>query len=195
MEARFFRSKAEFAEWLAKNHEVASEIWVGYYKRGSGRVGITWPESVDVALCFGWIDGVRRRVDDERYANRFTPRGPRSTWSLRNIKRARELIESGEMQPAGLRAFQARADERSAIYSYEQRHGSTLLPEYEAEFRGNERAWAFFGSAAPSYRKAAIHWVMSAKREETRRRRLLVLIEHSAQGKRVPPLMPAPRKR
>jgi uncharacterized protein YdeI (YjbR/CyaY-like superfamily) len=190
---RFFRTKSEFADWLERNHATAEEVWVGYYRKATGRATITWAESVDVALQYGWIDGVRKRIDDERYTNRFTPRGPKSTWSLRNIERARELIELGEMHPAGLRAFEARADERSAIYSYEQRHAAVLDPAYDREFRRNKKAWAFFASCPPSYRKAATHWVMSAKREETRRRRLARLIEDSAEHRRIPPLTPPGR--
>ncbi len=188
MKARFFRSAAEFRSWLEKNNAIASELWLGLYKKGSGKKGITYSEAVDEALCFGWIDGVRKSIDDERYVNRFTPRTSRSTWSAVNIKRARELIEAGRMTPPGLRAFEARADERSAIYSYEQRHAAKLSPAEERRFGANPEAWAWFQSAAPSYRKAAIWWVVSAKREETRERRLETLIADSEAGRTVRPL-------
>ena len=140
-----------------------------------------------MALCFGWIDGIRRGIDDERYTNRFTPRRKGSHWSARNIARAEELIKLGVMTPAGLEAFEARKDERSATYSYEQRRDAVLDEDYERRFRRNKRAWAFFESSAPSYRKTVVHWVMSAKREETRERRLARLIEASAAGRKVPP--------
>lgn len=194
MKPRFFRTQEEFGAWLERNYHSADELWVGFYKKSSGRKSITWPEAVDEALRFGWIDGVRKRIDDERYTNRFTPRRPTSNWSLRNIDRVRELTELGLMHPAGLKAFAERADERSALYSYEQRRAATLAPDHEREFKRNRKAWVFFESCPPSYRKSATHWVMSAKREETQRRRLSQLIEDSATGRRVPPLTP-PSKR
>ena len=190
MKPKFFRTQADFAAWLEQHHDSAEELWVGYYKKSSGRPSITWAESVDEALRFGWIDGIRKSIDGERYTNRFTPRRPTSTWSARNIKRVKELIEQGSMHPAGRKAFEARSDDRSSIYSYEQRHNATLDRDYERELRRNRKAWAFFQSSPPSYRKAVVHWVMSAKREETRRRRLSRLIEDSAEGRRVPPLTP-----
>ncbi len=189
MKPKFFRTRAEFAAWLERNHDSAEELWVGYYKKGARRTGISYPDSVDEALRFGWIDGVRKGIDDERYMNRFTPRRPNSNWSLRNINRVRELIDEGVMHPAGLEAFEAR-DDPAAVYSYEQRHRAKLEPDYEREFRRKRKAWTFFESCPPSYRKAAVHWVMDAKREETRRRRLARLIEDSAAGRKVPPLMP-----
>ena len=171
--------------WLEENHDRATELWVGFHKKGSGRPSITWPESVDEALCFGWIDGVRKSLGPESYMIRFTPRKARSTWSAVNIKRARELAAEGRMRPAGLKAFEARTDDRSAIYSYEQRHAARLDPEHEREFRANAKAWDWFQSRPPSYRKTATWWVVSAKREETRLRRLRTLIEDSAQGKTI----------
>jgi uncharacterized protein YdeI (YjbR/CyaY-like superfamily) len=191
---RFFRTQAEFALWLERHHDTANELWVGYYKKSTGQPSITWPESVDEALRFGWIDGVRKGIDDDRYMNRFTPRRPGSTWSAKNIKRAQELIALGIMRPAGRKAFQARTEDRSGIYSYEQRHLATLDPEYERQFRRKRKAWRFFESCPPSYRKAATHWVMAAKREETQRRRLARLIEDSAKGRTVPPLTPQRRQ-
>jgi uncharacterized protein YdeI (YjbR/CyaY-like superfamily) len=187
--ARYFRTKAELRAWFQRNHHSSAELVVGYYKRSTGKASITWQESVDEALCFGWIDGIRRSVDEERYTNRFTPRRPGSNWSAINIRRARELIDEGRMTAPGLRAFEARREDRSAVYSYEQRP-ATLDPPYERRLRANRRAWADFQSRPPHYRKTAIHWVMSAKREETRERRLGVLIESSAAGEPVPPLRP-----
>ncbi len=187
MDPIYFESPHAFREWLAANHEAAAEVLVGFHKRGSGRPSLTWPESVDQALCFGWIDGVRRSVDAERYTIRFTPRQARSYWSNVNIKRAKELIELGLMQEAGLRAFEARSGERSGAYSFENR-GVTLDPSFEARLRANEKAWGFFQAQAPWYRRTASFWVMSAKREETRLRRLEALIAESEAGRTVGPL-------
>jgi uncharacterized protein YdeI (YjbR/CyaY-like superfamily) len=190
MEPTFFATPAEFRAWLEQHHADATELLVGFYKTSSGRPSITWPESVDEALCFGWIDGVRRSIDDVRYTIRFTPRQKRSTWSAVNIKRAKELIEEGRMTPAGLAAFEARADERSAIYAYEQRQSAQLEPEQEQRFRADAEAWAWFERQPRSYRQPAIHWVTSAKRPDTRERRLATLIEDSRAGRRVKPLRP-----
>ena len=189
MKRKFFRTKDEFAAWLEHNHDRADELWVGMYKKGSGRPSITWPEAVDVALRFGWIDGVRRGIDEESYENRFTPRRQGSTWSLKNIERVKQLTAEGVMHPAGLAAFEGH-DERSARYSYEQIQNPVLDADYEREFRRNRKAWSFFEASPPSYKKAATHWVMSAKRDETRRRRLATLIEDSATGLKVLPLRP-----
>jgi uncharacterized protein YdeI (YjbR/CyaY-like superfamily) len=186
----FFRTPSDFRAWLEKHHDTASELYVGFYKKASGKPSITWPESVDAALSFGWIDGVRKSLDEKRYVIRFTPRKPRSTWSAVNIKRVKELTGLGLMRPAGLKAFEARADERSAIYSYEQRKAGVLDPASEREFRANEKAWTFFQAQPPSYRKAAIWWIISAKKEETRRRRLAALIADSARGRRIDLLAP-----
>lgn len=185
MRPTFFATPADFRSWLEEHHASESELLVGFYKAGSGRPSITWPESVDQALCFGWIDGVRRGLDADSYTIRFTPRTPRSTWSAVNIKRAKELIEAGLIRPAGLAAFQARTDERSASYSYERRRAAELAPEQERRFRANAPAWEFFSAQPPYYRRTAIHWVTSAKREETRARRLATLIEDSASGLRL----------
>lgn len=194
MKPKFFRTQAEFSAYLQEHHDTATQLWVGLYKTSSGRPSITWPEAVDVALCQGWIDGVRKGIDDESYMNRFTPRRVGSNWSARNIKRARELIDQGLMRPAGLEAFEARKEDRSGPYSYEQRQAASLDPGQEKRFRRNKRAWAYFESCAPSYRKAAIHWVVSAKRDETRERRLATLIADSAKGRPVPPLTPRKRQ-
>ena len=181
----FFATPADFRAWLEENHERAAELWVGFHKKATGRPSITWPEAVDEALCFGWIDGIRRSLGDESYVIRFTPRKPRSTWSAVNIARAKALIAEGRMRPAGLAAFEARSDDRSAIYSYEQRHEVRLAPDEEREFRANERAWEFFQAQPISYRRPALWWVVSAKREETRARRLRTLIEDSENSRRL----------
>jgi uncharacterized protein YdeI (YjbR/CyaY-like superfamily) len=188
MEPTFFATPDDFRAWLAEHHDTERELLVGFHKKGTGRPSITWPESVDQALCFGWIDGVRRRLDDDSYCIRFTPRKARSTWSAVNVKRMQELVEDGLAAPAGVAAFERRADDRTAIYSYEQRKTAQFDPEHERRFRGNERAWAYFENEAPSYRRAAIHWVTSAKRPETRERRLTQLIADSQAGQRIGPL-------
>ena len=186
----FYATPQEWRAWLEQNHADAREHWVGFHKRGTGRPSITWPEAVDQALCFGWIDGVRRRIDDTSYSIRFTPRKARSTWSAVNIKRMKELVDEGRVAPAGLAAFERRTDDRSAIYSYEQRKAAKLDPDQERRLRAHERARAYFEAQPPSYRRAAIHWVTSAKKPETRERRLAQLIECSAAGEPVPPLRP-----
>jgi len=190
MKPRFFATPAKFRAWLEKHHATDRELLVGFYKKRSGKPSITWPESVDEALCFGWIDGVRRSIDDERYTIRFSPRTSRSTWSVVNIKRGKELIEFGRMTPAGLAAFEARADERSAIYSYEQRRSAKFGEDLERRFRANRKAWEHFQARSPSYRRAAMHWVTSAKKPETRERRLAALIEESARGGTLKALTP-----
>jgi uncharacterized protein YdeI (YjbR/CyaY-like superfamily) len=184
----FFAAPQEFRAWLEENHETATELLVGFHKKGSGKPSITWPESVEQALCFGWIDGVRRSLGDESYTIRFTPRKPSSTWSAVNVRRMTELVEQGLAAPAGRVAFERRADDKTAIYSYEQRKAAQLEPEHERRFRDNERAWSWFEAQAPSYRRTAIHWVTSAKRPETRERRLTQLIEDSEAGRRIGPL-------
>ena len=193
MKPKFFKTQAEFRAWLEKNHVAKDELWVGFHKKASGKPTITWPEAVDVALCFGWIDGVRKRVDETSYTNRFTPRRPRSNWSAVNIARVKELKKLGLMTPAGLAAFERRSEDRSRTYSYE-RANAQLDPEFVEEFRAKKKAWAFFEGRPPSYKRAVIWWVMSAKREETRRRRLKTLIDDSAEGRLVSPFArPAPR--
>jgi uncharacterized protein YdeI (YjbR/CyaY-like superfamily) len=142
---KFFRTPSEFSSWLERHHDTAEELWVGYYKKSTGRPSLTWQDSVDEALRFGWIDSVRKGIDADSYMNRFSPRRSGSTWSAKNIKRAQELIELGRMRPAGRKAFDARRDDRSAIYSYEQGRMGPLDPEYERRFRRNKKAWAFLG--------------------------------------------------
>src|SRR5436305_5604059 len=154
MEPTFFRSPLHLRRWFAKHHATARELWVGYYKKGSGKPSITWPESVDEALCVGWIDGIRKNTDESSYKIRFSPRKSRSIWSSVNIKRAQELIEQGRMRPAGLKAFEARKENRSGIYSYEQRPEELIEP-YLGMLKENEAAFTFFQAQAPSYRRAA----------------------------------------
>jgi len=181
---RFFRTPEAFRKWLEKNHDAKDELLVGFYKKGSGRPSMTWPESVDEALSFGWIDGVRKRIDDESYSIRFTPRRKGSIWSAVNIERVSELRNEGRMRPAGLRAFEARTERKSRVYSYENGMGQ-LDPEQDRAFRANREAWTYFIAQPPGYRRMAIHWVTSAKREATRARRLGLLIEDSAKGLRL----------
>jgi len=194
MRPRFFATPSEFRAWLETHHSTAKELLVGFHKKGSGIPSITWPEAVDEALSFGWVDSVRRSIDDVSYTNRFTPRTTRSTWGARNIERAKELIAQGRMHASGRKAFEARRDDRSAIYSYEQRGQAKLGREFERQFRSNTKAWEFFQAQPPGYRTTATYWVVSAKREETRRRRLATLIDDSAHGRTVRPLT-SPAKR
>ena len=184
-EALFFRTPAEWRAWLEAHAAEATEVWVGFFKRGAGETGITWREAVDEALCFGWIDGKRQSIDAARRRIRFTPRTARSIWSNVNVARAEELSAAGRMRPAGLEAFARRRAERSGVYSHEQAGAPELDPEQGARFRERPEAWAFFEAQAPSYRKAALWWVVNAKREETRERRLAALIADSAEGRRL----------
>ena len=190
----FFASPAELRSWLEKHHASGNELWVGFYKKASGIPSITWGEAVDQALCFGWIDGVRKSVDDKAYMIRFTPRRPRSIWSAKNIARFNELARDGLVRPSGRKAFEARSEERSGVYSYEQRAAAEFEPAQERQFRRNKKAWEFFQAQRPSYRRAVIWWVVSAKKEETKAKRLAQLIEHSSRGRTVPALTP-PGKR
>lgn len=186
----YFPSPAAFRAWLLEHHEIATELVVGFHRTGTGTPSLTWTESVREALCFGWIDGIRRRVDDTRYTIRFTPRRKGSIWSAVNVKHVEELTGAGLMQPAGLRAFEARKDAKSGGYSFEQR--TVELPAaYTAVFRKRRNAWLWFEASAPSYRKSAVWWVVSAKREETREKRLKQLIECSAEGARLPQMRPS----
>jgi uncharacterized protein YdeI (YjbR/CyaY-like superfamily) len=185
----FFRTPSDFRKWLERHHDTTPELWVGFHKKGSGKPSITWPESVDEALCFGWIDGVRKSIDDHSYVIRFTPRRARSIWSAVNVRRVAELTRLGRMQPAGLKAFEALDPTRTGVYSFEQpKEDLKLGSPYEAKLRANKKAWSFFRSQAPYYQRTASRWVMSAKKEETRLRRLAALIDDSARGQRIGPL-------
>ena len=185
----FFQSRGEFRDWLQKHHDRFDSLWVGFHKKASGVKGISYADAVDEALCFGWIDGIRKSLDDSAYVNRFTPRRPGSNWSQVNIKRVSELIELGLMTPAGLAAFEKRKPPPAGTYSYENRPESLDEP-YASRFRENDRAWQFFQAQPPGYRRSAIWWVVSAKREETRLRRLERLIADSEAGKRLDMLSP-----
>ncbi len=193
MKPTFFRSPADLRKWFDKHHATAGELLVGFYKKDSGKPSITWPESVDEALSVGWIDGIRRRVDDVSYTIRFTPRRPRSIWSAINIKRVEALTKERRMRPAGLEAFEGRRENRSGIYSYEQR-GDTLVEPYAGTLKRNKAAWKFFRAQPPSYQKAANWWVVSAKKEETRLKRLASLVEHSERGRTLPQYTAMKRK-
>ena len=182
----FFATPDEWRRWLEANHDRATELWVGFHKKGSGRPSITWPESVDRALCFGWIDGVRKRIDDASYKIRFTPRKKGSIWSSVNIGRVDALTKAGLMHPTGLAAFAARTSDRSNVYAYEQRREDAAFDAtQEARFRAHADAWAFFQSRPASYRRTATWWVVSAKQAATRERRLATLIEDSAAGRTI----------
>jgi uncharacterized protein YdeI (YjbR/CyaY-like superfamily) len=179
MKPKFFPSPFDWHAWLEEHHEKHQELWVGFHKVGSGKPSITWPEAVDGALCFGWIDGVRKSLSETSYVIRFTPRRAKSIWSAVNIKRVAELNTLGLMRPAGAQAFKRRTAKRSEIYAYEQRKGAQLSGAYEKQFRANKKAWEFFQAQPPWYRRTASWWVISAKKEETRVKRLAQLIEDS----------------
>ncbi len=179
MKPVFFPSPSDWHAWLEEHHETHQELLVGFHKKDSGKPSITWPEAVDGALCFGWIDGVRESLNETSYVIRFTPRRPRSIWSAINIKRVAELTKLGLMRPAGMQAFEKRTGDRSEIYAYEQRKGAKLSAAYEKKFRANKRAWKFFQAQPPWYRRTASWWVISAKKEETRLKRLAQLIDDS----------------
>ena len=184
MNPKFFNTPAAFRKWLAANHAKSKELWVGFYKKDTGKPSITWPESVDEALCFGWIDGIRKKFDDDSYMIRFTPRKPASIWSAVNIRNVDRLRRENRMQPAGLKAYEKRKEYRSGIYSYEQRSPELVEP-YAGKLQRNKKAWEFFQAQPPSYRKMMNWFVVSAKQEATRLARLAKLIEASEQGKRL----------
>jgi len=183
----FFTSPEEFYDWLEEHHETESEVYVGFYKTHTGKRAMTWSESVDQALCFGWIDTRANSIDEDRYMQRFTPRKAGSNWSKVNVEKVAKLMEAGLMRPAGVAAFEKRSDERTGVYSFE-RENAALPPEYEERLRANPAAAAYFDGKPPWYRRTATHWVLSAKREETRLRRLAQLIEDSAAGLDIKPL-------
>jgi uncharacterized protein YdeI (YjbR/CyaY-like superfamily) len=185
MKATFFESAREFRAWLEAHHATERQLLVGYYKRGSGMPSMSWPESVDEALCFGWIDGVRKSLSEDAYTIRFTPRKPTSNWSAINVARVAALESLGRMRPAGRRAFEARTPERTGVYSFERSTAAVFSPEEERRFRANRGAARFFDAQPPGYRRTVTHWVISAKREATRVRRLDQLIEDSARGRRL----------
>jgi uncharacterized protein YdeI (YjbR/CyaY-like superfamily) len=184
-EITFFKTQADFRKWLEKNHEKETELFVGFYKTNSGIKSITWPESVDEALCFGWIDGLRKSIDDKSYFIRFTPRKKTSIWSNVNVEKIAKLTKAGLMFPAGIKVWEERKEDKSGVYSFE-RKSIKLAPAYEKKFKANKKAWTWFTKAAPSYTSVAIWRVMSAKQEATRLKRLETLISCSEKGEKIP---------
>jgi len=184
MKPKFFSSPAQFRQWLEQNHDRATELLVGFHKKSSGKKSITYAEALDEALCFGWIDGVRKGLNETSYVQRFSPRKPRSIWSLINVRHVERLKKQGRMHPAGLGAYARRDPKRTGIYSFEN-EPHKLAPAYEKRFRENKNAWKFFQEQPPYYKKLMIFRIMSAKKEETRLRRLEQTIESSVQGKRI----------
>jgi uncharacterized protein YdeI (YjbR/CyaY-like superfamily) len=180
---RYFRSAADFRRWLEANHANATELWVGFYRKDSGKGGLTYAEAVDESLCFGWIDGIKKRVDELSYTHRFTPRKPKSNWSRLNIQHVERLTKAGRMMPAGLKAYAARTPERSGIYSFENAPRKLTAAE-EKQFQVDRVAWKFFQEQPPGYQRRAVWMIVSAKRPETRARRLTQLIEQSRRGRR-----------
>lgn len=185
MSPKFFATGKAFRTWLEANAATAQELVVGFHKVGSGRPSLSWPESVDEALCYGWIDGVRKRIDDDSYQIRFTPRKPTSIWSAINIAKFEQLEAAGRMTPAGARAFSHRRTEKSAIYAYEQEATAELTAQELQSFRRQKSAWQFFEATPPGYRKVILHWVTTAKKAETRTSRLATLVDACAAGKRL----------
>lgn len=183
-EVIIFTRHEEFADWLEANMG-ARELWVGYYKKGAPKNSLSWSETVDVALCYGWIDGIRQTIDDQSYKIRFTPRKKGSVWSAVNVQKVEALIQQGKMKPAGLHLFNIRSDAQG--YTSEDRN-VPLAVEYEEQIRASPKAWEFFCNLAPSYKRESVWWVMSAKREETRLRRLGILVSSSEDGQKIPQL-------
>ena len=181
----FFKNPSELKKWFEKNHETEKELFVGFYKIHTKKPSITWSQSVDEAICFGWIDGIRNSIDDESYQIRFTPRNPKSNWSEINIEKFKQLKKLGLIKQKGLAAFSKLREEKSKIYSHERKN-IKLSSEFEAEIKKNSSSWTYFNNLAPSYKKSSINWVMSAKRYETQIRRLKILIESSEQKLKIP---------
>lgn len=184
MKVTYFKSASDFRQWLEANHPSVRELWVGFFKKASGKSGITYAEAVDEALCFGWIDGLKKRVDELSYTHRFTPRKPKSNWSRINIQHAGRLKSAGRMTTAGLKAFAGRDPKKSGVYSFENAPRE-LTPTDEQRFKADRAAWKFFQQQPPGYRRIAIWWVVSAKKDETRLRRLSRLIEDSGNARRL----------
>lgn len=187
---RFFRTSADLRRWLERNHDKARELWIGFYRKDSGKGGITYAEALDEALSYGWIDGIRKKIDDVSFTNRFTPRKKNSIWSNVNIRHIARLTREGRMMPPGLAAYNAKDERRAGVYSFE-REKAELEPAMKTRFRKNPKAWKFFDSQPPYYRKLAAWYVISAKRDETREKRLSDLIACSARQTRLPPFTPA----
>ncbi|HEX6650209.1 MAG TPA: YdeI/OmpD-associated family protein [Pyrinomonadaceae bacterium] len=193
MKPKFFNTRDEFREWLEQNHDSVSELLIGFHKKSSGKQSITYPEALDEALCYGWIDGVRRKLNETSYVQRFTPRKPTSIWSLINVNHVERLKKEGRMRPPGLKAYELRDPKRTGIYSFENRP-KELSPAYEKRFRQNKAAWKFFQEQAPYYKRLVIYRIMEAKKEETQIRRLEELIEYSAKGQRLGLMTTKPKK-
>lgn len=185
MTPTFFATAADFGHWLERHHASASELIVGFHKVGSGLPSMSWSESVDEALCFGWIDGVRKRIDEQSYQIRFTPRRAGSIWSKVNLAKVEQLLAQGRMRPAGMAAFEAREEEKTGIYAFEREQPAELSAEETRAFKRNARAWRYFESTPPSYRKVMLHWVVSARRADTRARRLAQLMEACGEERRI----------
>lgn len=193
MKPKFFSTPAQFRQWLEQNHDRVSELLVGFHKKSSGKKSITYAEALDEALCFGWIDGVRKNLDETSYTIRFTPRKPRSIWSLVNVNHVERLKKEGRMHAAGLEAYARRDPKRTGIYAFEN-EPKQLSPAYEKTFRQHKKAWKFFEEMAPSLKKVSIYWIMSAKKEETQLRRLKHVIENSEKGVKSGVLEPKPKQ-
>ncbi|RYJ40495.1 YdeI/OmpD-associated family protein [Flavobacterium beibuense] len=185
MKPRFFKTPADFREWLEENHETAPELLVGFYKVGTGKPSITWPQSVDEALCFGWIDGIRRTIDEETYSIRFTPRRPTSIWSAVNVKKMEELLGAGLVKPMGIAAYEKLKEGKTKIYSHERKAPAEFTKEQEKLFKTHKAAWEFFNAQAPYYKNLMKHWVTSAKQEKTQISRLEKLIDTSKKSQRI----------
>lgn len=187
MKPIFFKNTKKLRDWLAKNHAIKTELWLGYFKKNSPKYNYSWSDTVDELICFGWIDGLRKSIDKERYMIRITPRKPNSNWSKINIEKATNLIEKGLMTGAGLKAFEIRREKKSKIYSFEQQH-IELSSEFEELFQKNKKAWEFFKQLSPTTKKQSVWWINSAKRKETQLNRLAILIESSEKKQKIPPL-------
>jgi uncharacterized protein YdeI (YjbR/CyaY-like superfamily) len=188
MSILFFPTQSDLRKWFEKNHNKANELWVGYYKKNTDKPSITWQESVDEALCFGWIDSIRKSIDDESYTNRFTPRREGSTWSAVNTKRIKELIKLGLVKPSGLEVFKQRDEKKTNRYSFEQKEAK-LPKEFEKKIKANKRAWNYFQKLPPYAKRLSTWWVISAKKKETKLRRLDTLIKCSEEERKIPPLI------
>ncbi len=188
--SRFFKTPAMLHRWFSRHHDKEQVLWIGFYKKGTGLPSITYPEALDEALCWGWIDGLKKRVDDLSYVQRFTPRKPRSIWSKVNIAKVEALEAAGRMQPAGRAAFAQRTPERSGVYAFEQEQAPVFSPAHLRTFKAAKSAWAFFAQQGAYYQRVATHWVESAKREDTRERRFTKLLHHSERGEKLPEFLP-----
>jgi uncharacterized protein YdeI (YjbR/CyaY-like superfamily) len=194
MTPRFFKNSKAFGTWLARNHARKTELWVGLYKKHAAHRGMTYPEAVDEALCWGWIDGVMRSVDDDRMMQRFTPRKAKSIWSLVNVGKVERLMAAGRMQAPGVAAFEKRDPDRTGIYSFE-RAEAAFTPDQTRRFKRSSKAWKWFAAQTPSYRHVATYWVVAAKREETRIRRMEQLVTHCREGKKLPQFIPLDQRK